>query len=150
MEITHPLAQLLVHVAVGDAVKLSPLREICSWFLDLPMLYEEAVGIADCLTNEEKVCMRPNNSLPVEYLYRAMMEADSDDPVQRYRWKAYKSRCADDAAHGAGQGAGHAAGQHGRGQPGPRRWSWRCGSGRILSCRCGSGCAARCLVSQPV
>lgn len=83
---------------VGNVEKLSQLREICSWFPDLAMLYEEAVGIANCLTDDEKAHMRPNRSLPMEYLYWAMMEAKTN-PMQSYRWRAYKSSRADAASH---------------------------------------------------
>ncbi|XP_044377668.1 uncharacterized protein [Triticum aestivum] len=106
MEITPSLALILVRVAAGDAEKLARLREICSWFRDPTMLYEEAIGIAGCLVDEEKATMRLNHDFPVEYLYWATMDAESDDPVQRYRWRAYKSSLyGDGASHGAGQGA---------------------------------------------
>ena len=81
MEITASLALKLVHVAAGGAEKLARQREICSWFPDPTMLYEEAIDIVGCLADEEKASMRPNHALPVEYLYWEMMEAESDDPV---------------------------------------------------------------------
>lgn len=49
-----------------------------------------------------------------------MMEAESDDPGQSYRWRAYKSSRTDGATHGPGQGAGQLAdqgeGEGGQGQ----------------------------------
>ena len=51
------------------------------------MIYKEAVINVGCLTDEGKAYMHPNRSLPVEYYYQAMMEAESDDAVQRCRWR---------------------------------------------------------------
>ena len=111
MAITPSLVQLLIQVAAGDAEKLPRLHEICSWFPDLVMLYKDTVDIADCLIDDEKARMRPNRSLLVEYLYWVMMEAESDDMVQSYHWRACKPSHVEGADHGTGQGEGTVLGR---------------------------------------
>ena len=55
MEITATSAEMLPQVADDDAEKPTRLREICSCFLNLEMLYKESVGIAMAASKEETV-----------------------------------------------------------------------------------------------
>lgn len=78
--------------AEGDAVKLARPREICSWFPNYKELAKDAIGVTlEANAKEIKRMYGDRDLLCMDILIWAMLEAESEDPVQRARWAAYRS-----------------------------------------------------------
>ncbi|XBI85033.1 hypothetical protein VPH35_093235 [Triticum aestivum] len=72
-----------------DEAKMARLREICGQYRDAEEMHQESRWVFEEATEEEQSWI--SGKSPLEILYWAMMEAESNDPVQRARWYRYAS-----------------------------------------------------------
>lgn len=74
-------------IAGGDEAKMARLREICGRYRDAEQMHQESRRVIKEASEEEQSCI--SGKAPLEILYWAVMEAESDDPVRRARWIRY-------------------------------------------------------------
>ncbi|KAF7068338.1 hypothetical protein CFC21_074108 [Triticum aestivum] len=77
-------------IAGSDEAKMARLREICGRFRDAEEMHQESRRVVEEASEEEQSWI--SGKAPLEILYWAMMEAESNDPVQRARWYRYASQ----------------------------------------------------------
>ncbi|KAM3261235.1 hypothetical protein ACQJBY_052100 [Aegilops geniculata] len=76
-------------IAGGDEAKMGRLREICGRYKDAEEMHQESHQVVKEASEEEQSCI--SGKAPLEILYWAMMEAESNDPERCTWWYRYAS-----------------------------------------------------------
>ena len=71
-------------IAGSNEAKMARLREICGRYRDAEEMHQESHQVVKEASEEEQSWI--SGKAPLEILYWAMMQAESNDPELRARW----------------------------------------------------------------